>query len=119
MPKLQNFSVTRNNDEVISVFVDTDVPGDTLEGATVQWGVWGMAYGSPIESPQLIAKTTDTGAINVPPSPQMTFYINLNAVDTRDLALGNYYHEGMAIDEVGNRVTVVYGALAVTLEVMG
>jgi hypothetical protein len=47
--------------------------------------------------------------------PPMTFYINLNAVDTRDLDLGNYYHEGLVVDEVGNRVTVVYGAMALTL----
>lgn len=118
MPKLQNFSVTRNNDEVISVFVDTDVPGETLVGATVKWGVYSMIYGVPIEDEKLIAKTTDTGAIIVPPSPPMTFYINVGAVDTRDLDLGNYYHEGMVVDEVGNRVTVVYGALAVTLEAL-
>ena len=118
MPKLQNFSVTRNNDEVISVFVDAD-DAATLDGALVNWSVYGMAYGVPIQSPELIAKTSAPGAIDVPPSPPMTFYINLGAVDTRDLDLGNYYHEGWVIDEVGNRVTVVYGALALTLSVGG
>jgi hypothetical protein len=116
MPKLQNFSATRNNDEVISVLVDTDAPNQTLENATIQWAVYGMTFAVPDPTQQLIAKTTDTGAITVPPSPPMTFYINLNAVDTRDLDLGNYYHEGMVVDEVGNRVTVVYGAMALTLE---
>jgi hypothetical protein len=114
MPKLQNFSVTRNNDEVISVFVDSDAPA-TLTDAVVTWSVYGMAYGVPDVASELIAKTSDTGAIEVPPSPDMTFYINLGAVDTRDLDLGNYYHEGTVVDVVGNRVTVVYGAMALTL----
>ena len=116
MPKLQNFSVTRNNDEVISVFVDSDAPA-TIQGARVNWSVYGMAYGVPNPSEELILKTSDTGSILVPPSPDMTFYISLGAVDTRDLDLGNYFHEGTVVDEVGNRVTVVYGALALTLSV--
>ena len=114
MPKLQNFSVTRNNDEVISVFVDSDT-ATTIQGALVEWTVYDMAYGVPIFSSELVLKSSETGTIIVPPSPDMTFYISLNAVDTRDLDLGNYYHEGGVVDVVGNRVTVVYGALALTL----
>jgi len=114
MPKLQNFSVTRNNDEVISVFIDSDT-ATTIQGALVNWSVYSMAYGVPDPLDELILKSSETGSIIVPPSPDMTFYISLNAVDTRDLDLGNYYHEGDVVDAVGNRVTVVYGALALTL----
>jgi hypothetical protein len=119
MPKLQNFSATRNNDEAISVVIDSSVAADTLEGATVTWAVYEMEFAVPIMSPQLIVKSSADGGISVPGSPDLFFIINLNAVDTVGLDLGNYYHEGMVVDEVGHRVTVVYGALAVTLEVMG
>lgn len=117
MPKLQNFPVTRNNDEAISVVIDSDVVGDTLVGATVEWAVYDMAYAVPIFSDQRIVKSSSNGGIGVPGSPDLFFIINMNAVDTRDLDLGNYYHEGWVVDEVGNRATVVYGALAVTLSV--
>ena len=117
MPKLQNFAITRDNDEAISVVIDSDVPTDTLVGATVRWNVYGMAYGVPIESPELILKSSEDGSITVPGSHDLFFVINMNAVDTRDLDLGNYFHEGVVTDEVGHRVTVVYGALAITLSV--
>jgi hypothetical protein len=115
MAKLQNFSVTRNNDEAISVTIDSDVPNDTLAGALVEWSVYGMSFGAPIPSPQLIVKSSADGGIGVPGSPDLFFYIYLNAVDTVGLDLGNYFHEAIVIDEVGNRATVVYGALALTL----
>jgi hypothetical protein len=117
MPKLQNFSVTRNNDEAISVVIDSDAPNDTLDGATVEWAVYGMAFAVQIESPKLIVKSNQDGGIGVPGSPDLFFIINMHAVDTAPLDLGNYYHEGWVVDEVGNRVTVVYGALALTLSV--
>jgi hypothetical protein len=117
MPMLQNFSITRANDEAISVVVNTSVPNDTIIGATVEWSVYGMAFGVPIDSPQLILKSSDDGGVTVPGSPDMFFIINLNAVDTRDLDLGNYYHEALVVDEVGNRATIMYGAVALTLSV--
>jgi hypothetical protein len=76
-----------------------------------------MAFGVPIESPELILKSSADGGIGVPGSPDLFFIINMNAVDTALLDLGNYYHEGWVVDEVGNRVTVVYGAMALTLSV--
>jgi hypothetical protein len=118
MPKLQNFPVTRNNDETLGVFVDSDIPSDSLLHSTVHWSVWGMAYGVPmIDMPPLIVKDSTSGGITVLDSPPMNFDINLSASDTEPLDLGNYYHEGWLVDSGGGRVTVVYGALAVTLSV--
>ena len=115
MPKLQNFSVTRNNDEAPTVVIDSDVAA-TLDGATVTWAVYGMTFAVPDLTAQLIVKSSNDGSISVPGSPDLFFVINLNAADTVGLDLGNYYHEGTVVDEVGHRVTVVYGALALTLE---
>jgi hypothetical protein len=34
---LQDFSVSRNNDETLGVTLESDIVGDSLAGATIEW----------------------------------------------------------------------------------
>lgn len=115
MALLQNFSVSRNNDDALTVTVEEDMTSDTLAGATVEWVVYGMSFGVPLPSPVLIAKTSADGGITILTSPPMTFVINLASADTINLELGNYYQEAEIVDNLSNRSTIMYGAIAVTL----
>jgi len=112
---LQNFSVSRNNDEALGVTVESDIVGDSLAGATIEWEVFESVYGVPLPSPILISKTTVDGSIVIPGSPELFFVINLAKADTSALALGYFYHEATVVDNVGNRTTIMYGSMAITL----
>lgn len=108
---LQDFSICRSTDAVVTVTVDTTVSGDTLEGSTITWKLYaqqtGVASGDP-----LITKTNDDG-IAIPGSPPMIFTVELSGDET-DRDLGNYYFQADVFDENGGRVTVVAGILTIT-----
>jgi hypothetical protein len=120
MALLQNFSVSRANDEVLTVTLESDLTSGSLASATVRWTVYGMSYGMPMPSPELISKSSlSGGGIVILESPPLTFVINLKKIDTAGFDLGNYYHEALIIDDVGNHSTVMYGAMAITLSLEG
>jgi len=118
MPTIQNFSVPRGNSLDVTVNVETDVVGETLEGAEVFWSVWEQKHGvvttdaTGARLPPLIQKTVGHG-ITVLASPPMEFVISMEQPDTVGL-LGNFYHEAEVIDGDGNHVTVMQGLLTVT-----
>ncbi len=115
MPKRQNFAVPSNNDALIDVDVATEVSGETLANATVEWSVYPQLHGVVTDTTPIISKTSASpgGGISIPTSPDMTFIIDLSATDTITL-LGNYYHEATIIDALGDRDTVMYGQMCVT-----
>ena len=110
----QNFSVSAANDALVTVTVDTTVPTDTLAGSTIWWEAFAQAHGVPSGSP-LITKTNQSGGggLDILESPAMTFTLQLSNADTA-LPLGNYYHEAVVIDEIGERVTILSGIMTVT-----
>ena len=112
---IQNFTIRRNSDETLTATIESNIVGDTLVGTTIDWAVYGMTYGTVIGSPVLIFKSTNAGSITIPGSPDMVFYITMDAVDTADLALGNYYHEALIIDEGGFRTPAAFqGVMTIT-----
>lgn len=119
MALLQNFSISQGTDDVLSVFVESDLTLDTLSGSTVEWAVYNMSYGAPLPSPVLIHKISTDGGVNILSSPAMTFDINIARADTASLDAGVYYHEAVVIDAAGNRSMVMYGAMAITLSMLG
>lgn len=113
---LQNFSVGAGNDALITVTVESGTVGDTLVGSTIYWEVYPQKSGIvPNAALPLITKTNNSGGgdLTVLGSPPMTFTIQLDEADTLGL-IGNYYHEAVAIDETGGRVTVLAGIMTVT-----
>lgn len=113
MTMIQNFSVPRGNDATINVDVTSDVAGETLHGADIEWKVYEQMHGVRTASVNpLIVKRLGAG-ITVPGSPPMLFVIGLDAIDTSNL-LENFYHEAMVTDEGGNKITVLQGVMTVT-----
>ena len=113
MPNIQDFSVPANNTALVTCDVTTVIPGDTLDGSTVEWFAYQQLHGVTT-STVVLAKTSSSagGGINILSSPPMTFTIEIDAADTINL-LGNFYHEATVIDEGGSRVTVLYGLMTV------
>jgi hypothetical protein len=87
---LQDFSVSRNNDETLGVTLESDIVSDSLAGATIEWEVFESVYGVPLPSPILISKTTADDGILIPGSPDLFFTIELAKADTAGLGVGYY-----------------------------
>lgn len=115
MATIQDFEVSRGNDETLGVLIETDIVGETLSGSTVEWSVYVCSYGVPLPSPVLIHKTTADDSILIPGSPDLFFNIYLTAADTDALELGYYYHEATVTDGGGKVSTVMTGIMAVTM----
>lgn len=112
---LQDFSIGAGNDALIPVTVGSTIIGDTLVGAAIRWEVFDQVFGVVADGALALITKSDTDGISVTDSPPMVFTIALAGADTRDLPLGNYYHEGCVIDEIGGRETVIAGIMTVTL----
>ena len=118
MPTIQNFSIPRGNSMDVTVNIETDVVGETLEGADVYWSAWEQQHGVVLTDssgnrlPPLIQKSVSSG-LTVPGSPPMEFVISFDQADTVGL-LGNVYHEAEVVDPLGNHVTVMQGIMTVT-----
>ena len=112
---LQDFSLAKNSDETLTVTVLSDLTSDTLVGSTIEWQVFESVYGVPMPSPVLIFKSSASGGILIPGSPDMVFDILVNHLDTSALGVGYYYHEAVVIDQIGNRTPVMYGSMTLTL----
>ncbi len=118
MATIQNFSISRGNSLDVTVNVETDVVGETLEGAEVFWSVWEQMHGVVVTDssgnrlPPVVAKTVGHG-ITILGSPPMEFVIEMNMPDTVSSS-GNFYHEAEVVDPLGNHVTVMQGILTVT-----
>lgn len=113
-PTLQNFSVAADTDQDVIVTITTQVPGDTLDGATVYWRLFEQQYGTPLPNvaPVLQKSSPSTGII-ILSSPPMTFRLSFSRADTA-LLLRNYYHETLVVDAVGNHSDPMCGIMTVT-----
>ena len=118
MPTLQNFSIPRGNSLDVTVNVETDVVGETLEGADVFWRVWEQAHGvvatdsSGARLDPVVSKSVGHGVTVLGPPP-MEFTIQLDPAHNVGL-LGTFYHEAEVVDPEGNHVTVMQGIMTVT-----
>lgn len=112
--QIQNFSLAIDNDEVVSVLVQSPLSDDTLDGSSVEWCAYAQASGIPSGEAVIVKTTGSPSGVAILTSPPMTFTIGFEAADTASLDPGNYYHEATVTDVSGNRTTVLSGILTLT-----
>ena len=115
---LQNFSVPRNTDSVITCSVATVITNDTLVGCSVKWALYTQLFAIITNDTPILVKTSDLGGgITIPPSPPnlMEFDISIARTDIAGFDYGNYYYEATVLDETNNQIAVISGIMAITI----
>jgi len=113
---IQSFSIARGTDNTVSVSVATTIANDTLVGCTIKFGLYSQQYGIvQSDTPLLLKQSPEDITIPLSPLNLMEFDVIFRQADTADLDYGNYYYEATVYDEIGDKVCVISGPLAITV----
>lgn len=112
MAKIQDFPVSRGDDQDVQFIMDPTDSDLVLVNGTVNWAAYNETFGVANPESMMIFKSSLDGGITILESPG-EYIVHLTNHDTTNLG-GNYYHESELVDEGGNHATICQGTMTVT-----